>query len=132
MLGKLFFIYTNLQLWHFFWGGGGFHWPLITDFTNTFSWMKIKVLKIIMEVYDTKSSNVFLSVNYYKSLLLKSKKSKSFKYFSCQIFKKINISCHAFPKKNDLQCLIALNFQNFINLGMLNLTNITNPFHKFP
>lgn len=129
MLGKLFFIYTNLQLWHFFLGGGGGEF---TDHLLLISPMKIKVLKIIMEVYDTKSSNVFLSVNYYKSLLLKSKKSKSFKYFSCQIFKKINISCHAFPKKNDLQCLIALNFQNFINLGMLNLTNITNPFHKFP
>lgn len=62
--------------------------------------MKIKVLKMIMEVYDTKSSNVFISVNYYKSLLLKSKKSKSFKYFSYEIFKKIKISCHAFPKQN--------------------------------
>lgn len=113
MLGKLFFIYTNLQLWHFFLGGGWIHWPLITDFTNTFSWMKIKVLKIIMEVYDTKSSNVFLSVNYYKSLLLKSKKSKSFKYFSCQIFKKINISCHAFPKKKWFTMSYSTEFSKF-------------------
>lgn len=52
--------------------------------------------------------------------------------FHVKYSKKLIYHAMLFQKKNDLQCLIALNFQNFINLGMLNLTNITNPFHKFP
>lgn len=49
--------------------------------------------------------------------------------FHIKYSKKLIYHAMLFQKKNDLQCLIALNFQNFINLGMLNLTNITNPFN---
>lgn len=75
-----------------------------------------------------------LQMYFYQSIIinhcyLNLKSQNLLNNFHIKYSKKITISCHAFPKKNDFQCLIALNFQNFINLRMLNLTNITNPFN---
>lgn len=75
-----------------------------------------------------------LQMYFYQSIIinhcyLNLKSQNLLNTFHVKYSKKLIYHAMLFQRKNDLQCLIALNFQNFINLGMLNLTNITNQFN---